>query len=612
MMKRPAKGRGIFYTRDSGGEHENTPGEYVRWAQRAALTHGITFNGRPEQIEAMIREGRSQDEDLFLDYGVKGNQLQRPGLDVLFRIALTDPDVTHIFIPRRDRFARPDDPMDAMKMETTLREAGLTIVFMDKVLSPSARGQRDLGESIVAMIDYDRAGKERRDLAQKMIYAQLNLAKLGFSTGGRPPFGFHRSLVNAEGMVVQELLEGERVRRAGHHVVWLPGSKEQIALICRILDLLETTPASRVAAVLTAEGIPSPDSNRQRTDGGIKHSTSGVWHQQTIVNIARNPLLRAVAEYGRRSMGDRLRFSSEGPRELTEADRHPDGKEKVVVNPESARIKAPARFETFVDQERHAALLDTLDLRGGTQRGKARAHDATRNPLGGRIFDMNCSWLMYRQPYQDSFRYVCGLYQQSSGAKCKHNKVDGVIATKFLLGCIRQRLLTPALREKLEQKVRAIAAREGSRATSDIVLEGKQSALASVRIKRERVGQNLAFAEGPAQFRAIAKVFEDLKQQESLLEKEVLQLEKNTKTYDMDKELGAALAGLDRMAELAGMKNLESSGQLFRLVNARLFLRFTEVKLKKRTVNKMMSGVVTFGARAPPWRSILGQQHVGL
>ena len=30
--QRPSLGRGLFYTRDSGGEHETTPGEYVRWA----------------------------------------------------------------------------------------------------------------------------------------------------------------------------------------------------------------------------------------------------------------------------------------------------------------------------------------------------------------------------------------------------------------------------------------------------------------------------------------------------------------------------------------------------------------------------------------------------
>ena len=602
MLKRPEQGRGLFYTRDSGGEHETTPGEYVRWGQRRAAGLGVSFAGTPEQLEAMIRDGRSQDGDLFLDYGVKGNQLQRAGLDALFRVALADSDVTHVFIPRRDRFARPDDPLDAMKMEATLREAGLTLVFMDRALPPLPHGRRDLGESIVAMIDYDRAGKERRDLAQKMIYAQLNLAKAGFSTGGRPPFGFRRWLVQADGTRVRQLAEGEYVQRAGHHVLWLPGPEEELALIRRILAMLETMPASRVAAQLTTEGVPPPDAGRLRTDRGVKHPTSGVWHQPTIVQIARNPLLRAMVEYGRRSMGDKLRFSPEGPRELEEADHRSDGKPKVVTNPESIRIKAPTSFEPLIEPERHQRLLDQLDERAGTQRGKPRSQDPTRNPLGGRVFDMGCGWPMYRQPYQESFRYMCGLYQQSHGAKCKHNCMDGLRATRFLLGCIRQRLLTPTRKAKLEQKLRTIAERERGRRRSDAALTAKQAALAAVRAKRQRAGENLGLAEGPDQYRAVAAVFEQLQQQERTLEAELRPLEQLAgKTGDLDAEVAAALAGLDRLADRASTpQDLGGIGQLFQQVNARLFLQFTEGRWKKRTVNQLASGVVTFGDTPPP------------
>src|SRR5262245_9425835 len=98
---------------------------------------------------------------------------------------------------------------------------------------------------------------------------------------------------------------------AGHHVVWLPGPEEELDGVRRILTMLETMPASRVAAALTAEGVPTPDADRTRTDRGVRHRTSGVWHQQTVVNVARNPLLLAVTAYGRRSMGDQLRFSPE-------------------------------------------------------------------------------------------------------------------------------------------------------------------------------------------------------------------------------------------------------------------------------------------------------------
>ena len=214
-------------------------------------------------------------------------------------------------------------------------------------------------------------------------------------------------------------------------------------------------PASRVAAVLTSEGVPTPDAGRWRTDRGVKHPTSGVWHQPTVVSIARNPLLCAVVEYGRRSLGDRLRFTPEGPRELLDADLRHDGKAKVVANPTSVRVQASASFAPLVEAERQERLLATLDERAGSQRGKPRSTDPTRNPLGGRVFDMACGWPLYRQPYQDSFRYLCGLYQQSHGAQCKHNHIDGILATRFVLGCVRQRLLAPALRAKLEQKLRA-------------------------------------------------------------------------------------------------------------------------------------------------------------
>src|SRR5262249_43754912 len=152
---------------------------------------------------------------------------------------------------------------------------------------------------------------------------------------------------------VRQLGDGEKVRMAGHHVVWLPGPEEELAVIRRILSLLETTPATRVAALLTAEGVPTPDHGRTRTDRGIKHQTSGVWRQTTVVSIGRNPLLRALVVYGRRSMGDQLRFSPEGPRPLGESDYRPDDKPKVVSNPPETHVSAPARFEALVDAGRH-------------------------------------------------------------------------------------------------------------------------------------------------------------------------------------------------------------------------------------------------------------------
>jgi hypothetical protein len=350
--------------------------EYVDWARRKVQELGLRFDGTPDAITAMARDRCPHRGDLFLDYGVAGNVMTREGLGALIKEAVTDRDVSHVLIPRRDRLARPDDPVDAVKLEGVFRDNGITLVFMDRTVPPAKKGQRrDIGELIATLVDYEKSGKDRRELAEKMVYAQLRLAGLGFSVGGRPPYGFRRWLAREDGTAVRQLEDGERVRLPGHHVVWLPGPEAEVAVIRRILAMLETLPASRVAARLTAEGVPTPDYGRTRTDGGVKHPTAGVWGQAMVTNIARNPLVGALVSYGRRSMGDQARYSPQGPRPLEDADRNSEGQPRVVRNPEGALITrpSPVQFEPLIDPERQRQLIALLDERGGTQRGKPRA-----------------------------------------------------------------------------------------------------------------------------------------------------------------------------------------------------------------------------------------------
>jgi DNA invertase Pin-like site-specific DNA recombinase len=611
MSQRQDRGRALFYTRDSGGRHEMTPAEYVGWARRQAEELGLTFDGTAEALQAMIRDGQDRRGDLFLDYGVSGNLLSRNGLNALLKEALADPSVSHVLIPRRDRLARPDDPVDAVKLESVLRKSGITLVFMDRVCQPLKKGQRgDIGELIVTLVDYEKSGKDRRELAQKMIYAQIQLARRGFSVGGRAPYGFCRWLAREDGIAVRQLADGERVRMPGHHVVWLPGPEEEIAVIRRILQMLETMPATRVAATLTREGVPTPDCGRSRTDRGVKHGTSGVWHQSVIQGIARNPLLSALATYGRRSMGDQVRFTPSGPRTLQEEDYRPDGQPKVVRNPESSLIRqvVPVKFEPITDQERQAKLVAVLDARSGSQRGKPRSQDPARNPLGCRVFDMNCCWPMYRTPYQQSFRYTCGLYQQSHGQKCAHNHVEGPTAVRFLLACLRQRVLAPGLLSKLEGRLLQLAERETSPDGPAQELASKKAQLVELAGQLKRAKRNLALAATDEQFRAVAEVQKELQEQHAALEGAIKALQQGRGgALDPKDEVAKALALLGRLTELAGDEgNYASVGEVFRQLNVRLFLRFGEEQVKKRKLHKLVSGVVTFGSAAPPIRPYEG------
>ncbi|MCH7727076.1 MAG: recombinase family protein [Planctomycetes bacterium] len=602
-MKRSDRARGLFYSRDSGGKHEMTPSQYVGWAQKEAQKHGVAFSGKPAQIDCMIRDGVSRNGDLFLDYCIKGHVLSRAGLNAMLAEIANDLTVSHVFIPRRDRLARPNDPIDGVKLENIIRRAGVAVVYMERVCAPLARGSRqDIGDLITALVDFEKSGKDRRDLAERIIFAQIKLAELGFSTVGRAPFGFCRWLAKADGTPVRQLEDGERVRRIGHHVVWRPVD-QQIENIKRILVMLESMPASRVAAKLTEEGLPSPDAGRCRMDNGVRHQVSGVWHATTIVNIARNRLLLAVVAYGRRSMGDQMRVSATGPRELTEADFRADEKPKVIRNSESEYVLGKAKFEPCVDDvNRHQKLLEILDSRAGSQRGKPRSRDPESNPLGCRVFDMGCAWPMYRVPYAASYKHRCGLYMQSHGAKCAHNTVDGPTATRFVLSCLRQRLGAPKLREELEQRLRAIALGEVSEPSAPHELAIKRTELKIEEADLNKVSRNLALADDPQQYEAISKVFDELKTRKAIIEREITDLEsQNKQTVDVDAEVDAAMGVIGKLVELGD--DAENGGvarEIFDLANARLFLRFQPKQVKRRVLNKIVGGVVTFGTTPPP------------
>jgi hypothetical protein len=602
-MKSVTKSRALFLHRDSGGKAEMTPTQYVEWGQQQAEERGLAFDGTADRIAAMIREGQFSHGDLYLDYDAKGNLLSRAGLDALIEEALADPCVTHVLIPRRDRLARPDDPLDGIRLENILRLAGKTIVYMDRVLPPLKKGKKaDIAELITAVVDFDQAEKFRRDLAQKILYAQLQLARLGFSTGGRPPYGFRRWLVKNDGTQVRELADKERVRMPDHHVAWLPTAQAELSVVLRILQMLETMPASQVAKRLTTEGVPSPDAGKWRKDRGHKHPVSGVWHQTTVTNIARNKLLVAVASFGLRSMGDKLRFSLDGPRELDDADFRQDDKPKVIRNPEDRRITVPASFDPVVDPEQHRRLIAKLDARAGTQRGKARSRDPANNPLGGQIFDMGCSWPMYRMPYGQTFRYKCGLYLQSHGAQCSHNTVDGPIASRFVLSCIRQRLLSPTFRLKVERRFRELAEKETSDQNGDLGLSNSRVQLVHVRSQLTTVANNMALAKTSSQFDAMSTTFDQLKAQEVALQAQVAQGESRSERLpDIETEIATAIDIVERLTDLAARSGgLDLAGEAFRLTKARLFLKFEPVQKKRRLLNKVAGGVVVFGDAPDP------------
>lgn len=70
---------------------------------------------------------------------------------------------------------------------------------------------------------------------------------------------------------------------------------------------------------------------------------------------------------------------------------------------------------------------------------------------------------------------------------------------------------------------------------------------------------------------------------------------------DAEREVEAALSLLNRLPDLAAnASTLPAITEAIRLVNARLFLRFQVIRSNRRQLNKVASGVLTFGNAPGP------------
>ena len=118
----------------------------------------------------------------------------------------------------------------------------------------------------------------------------------------------------------------------------------------------------------------------------------------------------------------------------------------------------------------------------------------------------------------------------------------------------------------------------------------------------EIAGRNMALAEGDDEREAMRATFNALKAERVRLEREVERSPSGREpAADPEREVESALAGLDRLAELAtDDADMAAVGVLFARVDAKLYLRFRREERGRQVKNVPAGGVLTFGSTPPP------------
>jgi len=506
----------------------------------------------------------------------RGTRTKRPAFDAMIAELKADPSISHLFVHKRDRLGRPRTPLSMMMVEEELKLAGVTIVTSEGVIAAGARGSEALGQSLVSFVGYHESGEFSRKLSERIITKHIELASQGYSTGGVPPYGHGRFLERPDGTLVEIALHQRHTER-NCHIRFRPNNEQRIKTWVWILERLEAGwSAKRVAQRLNALGIPTRDAGRTRHDNGVEHEVSGKWHESTVLALATNPIIIGVKEYGRYSEGVHHRAKATGFRPVTEEELLTDGSGKTIENDVADRIRAAAGFAARFDPERWHRLQANLKARGGSQRGKRKAHDPAAYPLTPCVFDLTCKCggIMHGVVRKDRGvgrpMYRCSIYTKTAGKKCNHNNIDGEALLQFTARTLVTLMRRAAGKDKLRAAIEA-RIRDMQKAPPSPDEAIRQEVLARVERLRLKVAQapKRILEEDDDELRAALRAgFRDLQAELAEAEKALAEVEMRMPHREppasVEVEVQKAMALMDRIETVCA--NPAAREELNRLV----------------------------------------------
>jgi DNA invertase Pin-like site-specific DNA recombinase len=606
-MKSRTKNRGLLYVRRSDDGQEASLSQQLEWARSAAKKLGVSFQGTNADIEQMQRDGLNHCADIFMDDAVSGGDLTRPGFQAFLAAAIEDRSVSHVFAFKRDRLGRPQSLLQMMSFEQQVISSGVTLVTHDRTYSPEELKDNEMSYLIGGLIEYQEHGRFSPRLGDRIVFVQQSMAAKGLSTGGRAPYGFRRALVDQNNSFVQWLADGENIRRAGHHVRFLPHDEEKLAVWCTILEWRENGISyKKIAAKLNQMGIPSPNAGHTRRDHGSKYHVPGKWHPNTVRDLCANPIITGIKEYGRRSEGRYRRVGADGPRELEEHDLRPDGQPKLLENPEEVRIKAASGGEALFDAARWQQLQKRQTSLSEVRRNNGRrSTNPDRYPLATRVIDLteNCGSVMHGTPYGKKLKYVCGRYTNSGYTECHHNTVETRQLTSMLIKALVELVDKAggreAIRARLLERARA-AATEQATAEEPLALRHLQKQLDALEENIATAQRRMTTEQDDTRYEAIAKTFDSLVDEKTSLTKQITALavppQPAVDALSPESQVDELIAMLDSLENLA--ETPDANQQIRDLVlrlGIYIGLDFEEGRWGKRKVRKLRRGVIAFG-----------------
>ncbi len=327
------------------------------------------------------------------------------------------------------------------------------------------------GSALMACVEASQAKASNKQLARDITRTMIaNVKDRGNSPGSRPPYGFDRLYIDEAGKPFQQVRwnpDGTKDvlnpvtkevittlskstsynKTKSHKVRLVPGDPKRVAVVEDIFRLATTTGYSGVADYLNERGIPGPK--------------GGLWNSSSLYDILPNPAYAGDVVFNRTHKG-RYYQIKDGQ---AEQQQNPSGKVVFRDNPKEEWITIPDAHEALIPREEWDAVQLALHMRSRSSvksgRGAKRCY-----PLSGIMRCGHCGAPM-QGICPGKRRYICSTRRKYGKSQCVPCSVDAEKVEEFVLGKIREELLSECAKFSLREGLERIY--DGMRRTLDDV-----------------------------------------------------------------------------------------------------------------------------------------------
>lgn len=476
----------------------------------------------PRQKQSLIEFARKLGYVIikwYEDDGKSGATAEgRPGFMALMdRMKERHHGMQAVFVYDLSRWGRFRTPRESMYWLFVCDKAGAPVKF--KVNAEMLNQNNTIADVGIAMESGSATDENRRKSALIFERSCMNVED-GFFSGGTPPFGYQRLLLDPDGIVENNkvLAPGKRKEQKGQKVVLIPGLVEDVAIVRRIFRMRgdEKLGFKAIAERLNEEGVPPPNSPRRNRMGRRPKSDS--WGHTYIADITRNLIYVGVMTYGKTKKGKYRTL-------------------RVETIPESDWSKAPYNEKLVIIDEGLWARVRALEheRRSSFERkDQGRSLTSQRYLLAGLIKCGSCGHNFQGRRRRNAtgreyFYYTDGGYVKGGRSVCDPFHIPSRHLEDEVLALIQSSVLRGIDADRMVKKVAAMLRAEGESTSSRLRELNRE-----LGEQEKRLDRLVSLVAEGADFDAFHSRIQSIQQSVRILKDEMLRYTSGSKPGDPD------------------------------------------------------------------------------